>query len=151
VEPGLANLTYFDFPLTQHRNTLAASNAAACADEQGKFWPMHDRLFQAQTEWNGEATDAPKPFFKRYAQEVGLDVAKWEACYDARKYQKRISANLADGLRRGINRTPSFIIGNKLYEGMASYDNMKAIVDSIAKATGPAVAGASSTASAKAK
>ena len=135
IEPGLASITYYDFPLTQHRNTLAASNAAACADEQGKFWPMHDRLFQAQDEWNGEATDSPKPFFKRYATEVGVDVAKWESCYDARKYQKRISANLADGLRRGVGSTPSFIIGNKLYRGMRGYDEMKAIVDSIAKAT----------------
>jgi protein-disulfide isomerase len=135
IEPGLASITYYDFPLTQHRNTLAASNAAACADEQGKFWPMHDRLFQSQDEWNGEATDSPKPFFKRYATEVGVDVTKWESCYDARKYQKRISANLADGLRRGVGSTPSFIIGNKLYRGMGGYDEMKAIVDSIAKAT----------------
>ena len=135
IEPGLASITYYDFPLTQHRNTLAASNAAACADEQGKFWPMHDRLFQAQDEWNGEATDSPKPFFKRYATEVGVDAPKWETCYDARKYQKRISANLADGLRRGVGSTPSFIIGNKLYRGMGGYDEMKAIVDSITKAT----------------
>ena len=135
IEPGLASITYYDFPLTQHRNTVAASNAAACADEQGKFWPMHDRLFQAQAEWNGEATDSPKPFFKRYATEVGVDDAKWEACYDARKYQKRISANLADGLKRGVGSTPSFIIGNKLYRGMGGYDEMKAIVDSVAKAT----------------
>ena len=135
INTGLANITYYDFPLSMHRNTLAASNAAACGDEQGKFWPMHDRIFQAQDEWNGEATDSPKPFFKRYAQEVGLDVAKWESCYDARKYQKRIGANLASGLRQGVNRTPSFVIGGKLYEGMASYDAMKAIVDSVAKAT----------------
>ena len=134
IDPGLANLTYFDFPLTQHRNTLAASNAAACADEQGKFWPMHDRLFQTQDEWNGEATDAPKAFFKRYAGEVGLDVAKWETCFDARKYQSRINANLADGLRRGVNSTPSFVIGNKLYAGMQSYDALKRIVDSLGKA-----------------
>jgi protein-disulfide isomerase len=149
IDPGLANITYFDFPLTQHRNTLAASNAAACADEQGKFWPMHDRLFQAQTEWNGEATDVPKPFFKRYAQELGLDVAKWESCFDARKYQKRISANLAEGLRRGVNSTPSFVIGKKLYAGMRSYDDLKAIVDSVAKtasATASAGTSASSTA-----
>jgi protein-disulfide isomerase len=151
INPGLANLTYMDFPLTQHRNTLAASNAAACADEQGKFWPMHDRLFQAQTEWNGEATDVPKPFFKRYAQEVGLDVAKWEACYDARKYQKRISANLAEGLRNGVNSTPSFIIGNKLYAGMRSYDAMKAIVDSVSKTASPAPAAAALTASSTVK
>ena len=136
IEPGLASITYFDFPLNQHRNTLGASNAAACADEQGKFWPMHDRLFSVQDEWNGEATDVPKPFFKRYATEIGLDVAKWETCYDARKYQKRISANLADGLRRGVNSTPTFVIGNRIYAGGRSYDEMKALVDSLAKASG---------------
>ena len=149
INAGLANLTYYDFPLTQHRNTLAASNAAACADEQGKFWQMHDRLFQAQDEWNGEATEAPKPFFKRYASEVGLDVAKWESCFDARKYQKRISANLGEGLRRGVNSTPTFIIGNSKYPGMRPYDELKSIVDSIAKASGGKVA--SSTATAKPK
>jgi protein-disulfide isomerase len=146
VNAGLANVTYLDFPLTQHRNTLAASNAAACADEQGKFWPMHDRLFSTQDEWNGEATDVPKPFFRRYAGEIGLDVAKWEACFDARKYQKRISANLADGLRRGVNSTPTFVIGTKLYPGNRSYDQMKMLVDSIAKATGSTGAATSGTA-----
>jgi protein-disulfide isomerase len=145
INAGLANLTYLDFPLTQHRNSLPASNAAACADEQGKFWPLHDRLFQAQTEWNGEATDVPKPFFKRYAQEAGLDVAKWETCFDARKYQKRISANLADGLRRGVNSTPSFVIGSRLYAGMRSYDDLKAIVDSVAKTTSVSPAGTSAS------
>jgi protein-disulfide isomerase len=140
ITPGLANVTYYDFPLNIHRNTIAASNAAACADEQGKFWPMHDRLYQQQTEWNGEATDAPKPFFKRYAQESGVDVARWEACYDARKFQKRISANLTQGLRLGVNQTPSFVIGGKLYSGLISYDALKATVDSIAKATSAPIA-----------
>lgn len=145
INAGLANLTYYDFPLTQHRNTLAASNAAACADEQGKFWQMHDRLFQAQDEWNGEATEAPKPFFKRYASEIGLDVPKWEACYDARKYSKRIAANLAEGLRRGVNSTPTFLIGNRLYPGMRSYDELKGIVDSLAKAGATTASAASTT------
>ena len=146
IDPGLASLTYYDFPLTQHRNTLAASNAAACADEQSKFWPMHDRIFQAQDEWNGEATDVPKPFFRRYAGEIGLDVAKWESCYDTRKYQSRINANLADGLRRGVNSTPTFVIGNKLYSGMRSYDDLKRIVDSVAR-TAPSPASSPSASS----
>lgn len=149
INAGLANLTYYDFPLTQHRNTVAASNAAACADEQGKFWEMHDRLFQAQNEWNGESTEQPKPFFKRYAGEVGLDVAKWESCYDSRKYQKRINANLADGMRRGVNSTPSFIIGNKMYAGMRSYDELKSLIDSVARVTAATGGAAASTTPAK--
>ncbi|MFL5483400.1 MAG: DsbA family protein [Gemmatimonadaceae bacterium] len=140
INAGLANLTFYDFPLTQHRNTVAASNAAACADAQGKFWPMHDRLFQAQDEWNGEATDAPKAFFKRYAGEADLDVAKWESCFDGRKFQKRIAANLAEGLRRGVNSTPTFVIGGRLYPGMRTYDELKGIVDSLAKAGGTTAA-----------
>jgi protein-disulfide isomerase len=151
IDAGLANLTFYDFPLTQHRNTVPASNAAACADEQGKFWPMHDRIFQAQDEWNTEATDAPKPFFKRYAGEIGLDVARWVACYDARKYQPRINANLADGLRRGVNSTPSFVIGSKMYAGMRSYDDLKRIVDSVARTAPAPVATSSTTASAPKK
>ena len=151
VEPGLASFTYYDFPLTQHRNTLPASNAAACADEQGKFWPMHDRIYQTQDEWNGEATEVPKPYFKRFAGEIGLDVSKWESCYDAKKYQKRIEANLAEGLRRGVNSTPTFIIGNKMYRGMGSYDEMKAIVDSLTKATATPVATTPAAAATKKK
>jgi len=138
IETGLANITYYDFPLTQHRNTMGASHSAACADEQGKFWPMHDRIFATQDEWNGQATDRPKAFFQRYAREVGLDVSLWEDCYDAKKYQKRINANLADGLRRGVNSTPTFIIGGKMYPRNQTYDQLKAIVDSAARAAGPA-------------
>ena len=137
VEPGMVYFTYYDFPIKEiHKNTEAASNAAACADEQGKFWQMHDRLFDTQDQWNGEATDNPGAVFSRYAGELGLNTPQWQACYDTRKYQKRINGNLAEGLRHNVNATPSFIIGNKLYAGGMGYDEMKAIVDSVrAKAT----------------
>lgn len=144
IQTGLASMTFYDFPLTMHQNTMPASHAAACADEQGKFWPMHDRIFQEQPEWNAQATDSPKAFFQRYAREVGVDVARWEACYDSRKYARRINANLADGLRRGVNSTPSFVIGNKLYSGSLSYDELKKIVDSVARSA-PRPAAASGT------
>ncbi|MEP6904448.1 MAG: thioredoxin domain-containing protein, partial [Gemmatimonadales bacterium] len=88
IDSGLASLSYYDFPLPQHRNSQSASSAAACANEQGKFWPMHDQLFAGQDKWNTEATDNPKPMFSSYAAAIGLDAAKFEACYDAKKYQK---------------------------------------------------------------
>lgn len=148
IDTGLASITYYDFPLTMHPNTVPASHAAACADEQGKFWSMHDRIFQSQDEWNGQATDSPKAFFKRYANEVGLDIGRWESCYDAKKYKQRISANLADGLRRGVNSTPTFIINNKVYPRSMSYDEMKAVVDAAAKSA-PSAPAASGTPAAR--
>ena len=138
IEPGLAKMTFYDFPLPQHKNSPGAHNAAACAGDQGKFWEMHDRLFGMQDQWNTEATDNPKPFFEKYAQDIGLDTKAWEACYDARKHQNRIMANLAEGERRQVGSTPTFFIGNKMYPGSLPYDVMKAIVDSAAKK--PAVA-----------
>lgn len=133
IDTGLANLTYYDFPLPQHHNSVSASNAAACADDQGKFWPMHDQLFATQDEWNTQATDDPKPLFMKYGSAIGLDAAKFESCYDARTHQKRIEANFAEGERRKISATPTFFVGDRAYANALSYDQLKAIVDSAAQ------------------
>ena len=133
IEPGLASLTYYDFPLPQHLNSQPASNAAACADDQGKFWPMHDQLFASQDQWNTQATDNPKPMFMSYAGRIGLDAKKFESCFDARTHQKRIEANFAEGERHKVNSTPTFVIGNQSYANAMSYDELKAAVDSAAR------------------
>lgn len=133
IDTGLVSLTYYDFPLPQHRNSQPASNAAACADDQGKFWPMHDQLFGNQDQWNTEATDDPKPFFMKYASDLQLDTKKFESCFDARAHQKRIEANFAEGERRKVNSTPTFYIGDVAYRNALSYDELKAIVDSVSK------------------
>ena len=130
IEPGTISYRFYDYPLPMHKNTWPASNAAACADEQGKFWEMHDQLFDAQDQWNGQATSRPKSKFKEYAKALGLDVNKWEACYDAQKYQPRIKSNQQMAEKRGASQTPTFVIGNKLVGGAISYDNFKALVDS---------------------
>jgi protein-disulfide isomerase len=133
IETGLANMTYYDFPLPQHKNSEAASNAAACAADQGKFWEMHDAIFAAQDQWNTEATDNPKPFFQKYAERLGLNMGDWEKCFDTRKHQGRIMANAAEGEQRKVNSTPTFIVGDKMYAQGMTYDAMKAIVDSLTK------------------
>jgi len=130
IETGLASFTFYDFPLPQHKNSPAASNAAACANDQGKFWEMHDRIFLGQDQWNTQAADNPKPFFERYASDIGLDIRAWEACYDSRRHQGRIMANMAEGERRQVRSTPTFIVGTKMYPGALPYDVLKAIVDS---------------------
>ena len=56
-----------------HRNTWQASRAAACADEQGKFWEFHDALYSTQDQWNGEATGNPDKFMKQLGGKLGLD------------------------------------------------------------------------------
>jgi protein-disulfide isomerase len=129
VETGEVSFRYYDYPLDIHRNTWPASHAAACAEEQGKFWEMHGRIFAGLTEWNGQATSNPKGIFQGYARDLGLDVARWEQCFDSQKYLRKIQANKAEGDRRQIDGTPTFFVNDRKFVGIA-YDKLKALVDS---------------------
>jgi protein-disulfide isomerase len=129
VDAGALRVTYYDFPLPMHKNTWWASHAAACADDQGKFWEMHDRIFAGQSDWNGETTDNPVPILEGYAKALGLDVPKWRGCVDGRVHQRDIEANRAEAERRQVQQTPTFVIGNRMIAGSISYDEIKAYVD----------------------
>jgi protein-disulfide isomerase len=132
INTGQVAYQFFDFPLPMHKNTWYASEAAACAEDQGKFWEMHDMLFQGQNDWNGEATGNPASIFKGYAKQLGLDVGKWQQCYDSQAHLKDIEANQAEGARRHVNQTPTFIIGSREIPGALGFDQVKAYVDSAA-------------------
>ena len=140
VDAGLASFRFYDFPLPQHKHTMKASNTAACANDQGKFWEMHDRIFAGQIDW--AASRNPKGIFEDYAKEIGLDVAKWEECYEDGRHQAQIEANRAEGERRGVSSTPSFVIGRRLIPGSLPYDVIKAYVDSATAEAPVKVAGA---------
>jgi protein-disulfide isomerase len=140
IDQGTVALRFYDFPLQQHPNSLPASLAAACAADQGKFWEMHDALFNAQDSWNGVATSRPKGVFEGFVRQLGLDAAKWEECYDSQRHRARILANQKEGERRRVGQTPTFIIGDKLLPGAISYDRLKAYVDTALAAVQAAAA-----------
>ncbi|GJG85587.1 hypothetical protein tb265_07680 [Gemmatimonadetes bacterium T265] len=139
IDAGLARYRILDIQVTQaHQNSPAASLAAACADEQGKFWPMHDRLFEGQNDWNTQATNDPRPVFEGYAKQLGLDVTRWGQCYDGRKYLSRLAVNRAEADRVQIPGTPAFVIGDRLLQGTPTFDAIKAMVDSARARAGSA-------------
>lgn len=131
IDRGIVSVTYYDFPLAQHSNSVGASLAAACAADQGKFWQMHDRLFAGQLEWNTQATHSPRSVFSGYASSLGLDKSVWQACFDAQKYVSRIQANHAYGASLGASSTPTFVIAGKLYPRAMPFDEVKAVVDTL--------------------
>ena len=131
VNTGIARFTFYDFPLTNlHPNTLVASNTAACADDQGKFWEMHDALFTSQGEWDGHGgTSNPRGVITSLARQVGLDLTKWNACMDASSHIDRIRANYALGVTKSVGGTPTFFVNGAEMHGNPTYDNIKAAVD----------------------
>lgn len=113
---------YRHYPLPNHPRARPAAEASACAAEQGKFWPYHDRLFSNQ----GMLSDAD---FREHAVQVGMDVAAFSACYDARKHAAEIDADVKAGDDAGVSGTPAFFINGRLLTGAQPVEAFKQIID----------------------
>jgi protein-disulfide isomerase len=135
IQTGRLRWRYRDFPLQQHSFSRLAAHSAACADEQGKFWPQHERIYEGQSEW-AAAGDAAG-IFRRYAGQTGLDLAKYDGCMSSGKYAGRIQASYDEGVRAGVSSTPTLLVGGRLYQGRFDSDAITRLVDSLApRATG---------------
>lgn len=137
VETGQVAFRFYDLPLEMHINSVPAHNAAHCANEQGKFWQMHDQLFAGQFDWNTQASRNPKRIFEGYAKALGLDVSAWSTCYDSGKMLPQIMANRDEAVRLRVRSTPSFVINGTLVEGAITYDAFKRYVDQALAAKAP--------------
>jgi protein-disulfide isomerase len=109
-------------PLPMHPNAVPAAIAAEAAHEQGKFWPMHDKLFAAQQ-------DLTPSTYERYAGELGLDMARFKASVAAARGQARISADQQLAGSVGVNGTPTMFFNCRQVVGAVPYDSMKQVLD----------------------
>lgn len=118
---------YKDFPLTQiHPYAQKAAEAGQCALEQGKFWEMHDKMFENQT---GLSVSN----LKNYAAEIGLEAESFNSCLDSAKMAGRVSSDASLGLRIGVNGTPTFYINGTRYQNMPIIQFRQAIDAELAK------------------
>jgi protein-disulfide isomerase len=115
-------LVYRNYPLPNHPNAKPAAEAAQCANEQGKFWPYHDRLFAAP----GKLGDAD---LKQSAAELGLDTGTFNACFDGHKYQNAVEADVQAGNAVGVSGTPAFFINGRALTGAQPFAEFKRIID----------------------
>lgn len=108
-------VVYKHFPLTQiHKNALAASKASEAAALQGKFWEMHDILFDKQDEWSG-ALNA-RDYFVNYATTLKLDTAKFLKDLDSKVIEDKVLAEYKEGIALGVQGTPTFFLNGKMLE-----------------------------------
>jgi protein-disulfide isomerase len=135
IESGKVRWRYRDFPLVMHPHSRVASHAAACANDQGKYWEMHALLYQHQSEWFGKRDASGS--FRDYARDAGLDVPKYDECMRSAKYAGRIQASVDEGTRLGVPSTPTFLIGGRLYSGAISSDSLRTLVTAITAQPAP--------------
>ena len=113
-----------NFPLISvHQNAFAGARAAEAASLQGKFWQMHDLLYDNQSQWS-EAKD-PTTYFHQYAQQLGLNVSKFESDYASNQVNDAINADLAVGNKLNIQGTPTFFLDGKQIQVTASVDSFE--------------------------
>jgi protein-disulfide isomerase len=129
IDTGKIRFRYRDFPLDgAHVHARLAAHSAACANDQGKFWEMEDRIYQRQNDWAMKGSALP--IFEEIAKAVGLDTGAWKECMQSAKYAGRIQASLEEGSRVGVQYTPSFLIGGRIYSGLNA-DDIVRMVDSM--------------------
>jgi len=105
IKTGKVRYVLRDYPLeTVHPQALKAAEAARCAGDQGKYWEMHDRLFDKQGAFG------PKDLAE-HARVLGLEVPSFERCLDSGRHEEDIRKDIAAGLRAGVRGTPTFFFG----------------------------------------
>lgn len=139
IASGRVRWRYKDFPLPMHPHSRLAAHAAACANDQGKYWEVHRMVYEAQPDWSvkSDATDD----FRSFAKAAGVDVGVWDACMTSHKYAGRIQASYDEAVRVGVQSTPTVLIGGRLYAGVQDYETLRKLVDSLAPLPPAAEAG----------
>lgn len=135
VKTGKARFAYRDFAFLGDES-IAAAEAAACANEQGAFWAYHDNLYNYI--WDnyyargksGENVGAfSSAHLNQFAGDLGLDSARFSACLSEHKHRSDVEKDTADGRARGVNGTPAFFINGKIMVGAQPFSEFKTAIE----------------------
>ncbi|HEX4322312.1 MAG TPA: thioredoxin domain-containing protein [Acidobacteriaceae bacterium] len=114
---------YRNFPMTQlHAEAEAAAVVAEFAGTHGKFWEMHDALFENQDRLGDD-------LFAELATQLGLDAAELQQAMAKRTLTDRVRADFSSGIRSGVNGTPTFFINDRRYDRPRDYDTMVSAIE----------------------
>lgn len=120
-------VVYRHFPLISiHPNAVPAARAAEAAGIQEMFWEMHDILFENQSEWSVEKD--PEDFFVTYAEELGLDVEKFEEDMNSQEVQDKINQDIVSGNQLGVNATPTFFLNGERIANPAGLESFTQLI-----------------------
>ncbi len=132
IKTGKVRFVYRDFPLSSiHEMAQKYAEAGECADEQGKFWQMHDKIFEEQEKRGGGTVfDYTVADVKLWAREIGLeDGVQFDQCLDSDKYLEEVQKDFRDGELAGILGTPGTFINGRLIPGAVPFAQFEAVIE----------------------
>lgn len=119
---GKVRLVYRQFPLDIHDNAFRAAEASLCADAQGRFWDMHNAMFDNQQALEGDG-------LKELAAALGLDLGRFSQCMDSGRYAEQVNRDLQDGEVLGVSGTPATFVNGRMISGAVSGDVLIKMID----------------------
>ena len=123
---------YREFPLRSiHQNADLAARAAEAAGVQGKFWEMHDKIFQTQADWSKLSNSAAEAKLKSYAQALGVNMPQFASDLNSPAVMAKINNDISSGNQSGIQGTPTFFLNGKDAGYPQGYEEFKAIIQKV--------------------
>lgn len=126
VDQGQVRFAFRHLAFIGDESTWAAE-ASECANEQGRFWDYHDKVFDQQAGENQGAFS--KENLKRFAAELGLDTEQFDQCLDSGEYRSKVRQEVGEAQRRRINSTPSVLVNGQLIQNGSNYQVLQAAVE----------------------
>lgn len=127
IATGKVNYTFRSMGNWIGPDSVAAAEAAYCAADQGKFWDYHDILF---ANWTGENVgDFTSKRLIAFGENIGLDMSTFRSCVNSQKYSARVSQDNSDGLKAGVQGTPTLFINSTMYNGDMTYTAVKQAIE----------------------
>lgn len=120
------------FPLPGHFNSTRAARAVESAARQGRFEEMYQRMYETQVDW-GEQRRPLDDLFRRYAEEIGLDMERYDADYASDEVADRVQRDVDDGTDLGVSGTPTFYLDGELFQPTTVEDFTIALDDALAE------------------
>jgi protein-disulfide isomerase len=122
--PKDVRIVFRHFPLSFHPEAQKAAEASECAGAQGKFWEMHDKIFQANKDKKMSVAT-----WKQTAKDLALDTAKFDKCLDSGEMAARVAKDQSEGSSAGVGGTPATFVNGELVEGALPFDSFKTKIE----------------------
>ncbi|MDE1970505.1 MAG: DsbA family protein [Patescibacteria group bacterium] len=134
IDTGKVKFVYRNFPLSIHPMAVPYAEAALCANDQGKFWEMHDRIFGEQNKLGeGTITTTTNDDIIAWAHATGLNMTQFSQCISQHIHADQIKADAADGSTLGVEGTPTFFINGKILVGALPPSDFERVIDAALK------------------
>ncbi len=119
------------FPLPNHTNAMPAARAVESAARQGKFEEMYQKMYETQSAW-GEQQTVLDGLFRQYAEELGLDMAQYDADYASEEVAARVQRDIDDGTALNITGTPTFFVNGEPFQPQSVEDFNRVLDEALA-------------------